>query len=96
MQFNEVDLQENIDIEEKFRLRMHHEQVMKKLDNRPQQHKVSQFLKYEKMNLLSHLYNKSLKQDKMYRDLNQLQTKSPFLGLQMEDGSVNKNFSKEL
>jgi ABC-type sugar transport system ATPase subunit len=69
---------------------------MKKLDARPQQHKVSQFLKYENMNLLSHLYNKSFKQDKMYRDLNQLQSKSPFLQMHSEDGSVNKNFSKEL
>ena len=91
-----MDLQENIDIEEKFRLRQHHEEIMKKLDARPQDRKVSQFLKYENMNLLSHLYNKSFKQDKMYRDLNQLQSKSPFMQMRSEDGSVNKNFSKEL
>ena len=72
MQFNEVDLQENIDVDEKFKKRMHHEEVMKKLDSRPQAKKVSQFLKYERMNMLSHLYNKSNKTDKVFTELNAL------------------------
>lgn len=60
-------------MDEKFIRREKHEKIMKKLDARPDQIKLKQFLKYEKMNLKSHLYNQSNKTDKMFRELNAIQ-----------------------
>ena len=68
--FNSADLDETIDVDEKFKKRAFHETIMRKLDQRPEQHKLDQFLKYEKMNLKSHLYNQVHKTDKMFRELN--------------------------
>lgn len=55
--FNTVDLDETIDVDEKFKRRVFHESIMKKLDGRNDKYKLTQFLKYEKLNLKSHLYN---------------------------------------
>jgi hypothetical protein len=42
-----VDLDETIDVDEKFKKRAFHESIMKKLDSRPDNLKLTQFLKYE-------------------------------------------------
>jgi len=67
---------------------------MKKLDSRPDDKKLQQFLKYEKMNLKSHLYNKSNKTDRMFRDLNALQSKAP-PGLMQTLASGGRNDSQQ-
>lgn len=68
--FNAVDLDETMDFEEKLSRRVFHESIMKKLAARDSERKLSQFLKYERVNLKSHLYNQSYKTDKMFKELN--------------------------
>lgn len=45
-------------------------EIMKKLESRPEQVKVKKYLDYERLNLKSHLYNETLKTEKMFRQLN--------------------------
>lgn len=68
--FNTADLDETMDVDEKFKRRAHHERIMQKLDARPDNFKTAQFLKYEKINEKSHLFNQVQKTDRMYRELN--------------------------
>ena len=68
--FNAVDLDETMDMDEKLKRRVFHDSIMRKLDARDSQRKLDQFLKYEKVNLKSHLFNQARKTDKMYREMN--------------------------
>ena len=64
-----------------------HDLIMKKLDSRPDDLKLQMFLKYEKLNLKSHLYNQTHKTDKMFRELNAIQYKPSKI-----EQSVNHSF----
>jgi hypothetical protein len=68
--FNVVDLDETMEMEEKFKARQKHEAIMKKLDARPVGYKEAQFRKYQTINEKSHMYNQQVKTDKMFRELN--------------------------
>ena len=43
---------------------------MKKLEGRPEKLKVKKYLNYERLNLKSHIYNDSIKGQKMFNQLN--------------------------
>ena len=68
--FNNVDLNETMDIDEKFKRRAIHEQLIQKLEDQPETIKLQQFLKFERLNLKSSLFINSQKTDKIFTDLN--------------------------
>lgn len=75
VQFNSADYDEALDLDEKFKKRKEHEAIMDKLKERTEEMKVKKYLTYEVVNLKSHLYNKQMKMDKMFRELNAIQYK---------------------
>ena len=50
-EFNPVDLQDHLDIDEKYKQRQKMEKVLEKFRNLPESVHISKFLKYEKLNL---------------------------------------------
>lgn len=59
-----------MDVEEKYKKRLEHEKIIEKQNGRPEALKVKKYVNYEVINLKSHLYNKQMKMDKMFRELN--------------------------
>lgn len=59
-----------MDIDEKFKARKKHQEIMNKLDTRPDQVKLKKYLDYERLNIKSHLYNETIKMEKMFMQLN--------------------------
>ena len=59
-----------MDIDEKFKAKKKHMEIMKKLDARPEGVKVKKYLDFERVNLKSHLYNEIIKTEKMFMQLN--------------------------
>lgn len=59
-----------MDIDEKFKARKKHMDIMKKLETRPEKLKVKKYLDYERLNIKSHLYNETIKTEKMFMQLN--------------------------
>ena len=90
MQFNCADYDEALDVEEKYKKRLEHEKIMEKQNSRPEELKVKKYVTYEAVNLKSHLYNKQLKMDKMFRELNAISYKPQ----RNEDGLVILDASK--
>lgn len=70
LNFNQADYNEGLDVEERYKQRQMHEQIMKKYQSRPEEIKIKKYLTYEAINLRSNLYNKKLKMDKMFTELN--------------------------
>ena len=69
-EFNPVDLEENLDIDEKFKKRQKMEIVLEKFRSLPEAVHISKFLNYEKVNLKTQMYNKSNKLDAILKHLN--------------------------
>lgn len=69
-EFNPVDLQDHLDIDEKYKERKKMEKVLEKFRNLPESVHISKFLKYEKLNLKTQIYNKSNKLDAILKQLN--------------------------
>jgi hypothetical protein len=59
-----------MDIDEKFKAKKKHMEIMKKLEARPEGLKVKKYLDFERLNLKSHLYNETIKTEKMFMQLN--------------------------
>jgi hypothetical protein len=68
--FNTVDIDETMDIDEKFKAKKKHMVIMNKLEARPEGMKVKKYLDFERLNLKSHLYNETIKTEKMFLQLN--------------------------
>jgi hypothetical protein len=69
-EFNPVDLEDNLDIDEKYKKRQKIEQVLEKFRSLPEATHISKFLKFEKLNLKTQLYNKTNKLDSILKQLN--------------------------
>ena len=69
-EFNPVDLKEDLDIDEKFKMRKKMDQVINKLRSLPETVHINKFLKYEKLNLRTQMYNKTSKVEAILKQLN--------------------------
>ena len=59
-----------MDLDEKFKAKKKHMEIMKKLEARSEGVKVKKYLDFERLNLKSHLYNETIKTEKMFLQLN--------------------------
>jgi len=75
-----------MDLDEKFKARKKHMDIMKKLETRPEQLKIKKYLNYERLNIKSHMYNETLKTEKMFQQLN---APKPLLKASDDDGLGN-------
>lgn len=69
-EFNPVDLQEDLNIDEKFKRRKQMDVVLDKLRSLPETVHIKKFLKYEQLNLKTQLYNKTSKVEAILKQLN--------------------------
>ena len=69
-EFDRLDLDEEMDIDKKFRLKQEHEKLMEKFRSLGESVHIKKFMKYEKTNAMTHLYNKNRKIDSMMKQMN--------------------------
>ena len=66
-EFDPIDLDEDMDIDEKFQKKQKHEAMCEKFRSLGEREHIKKFLKYEKTNAKTHLYNKNRKIESMMK-----------------------------
>ena len=56
-EFDPVDLMEDLDMEEKYKRKKEMEAVLEKFNKLPESEQMAKFMKYEKLNIKTKLYN---------------------------------------
>lgn len=69
-EFDPIDLVEEMDLDEKFKRKQKVEKMLEKFRNMPEQEHIKSFKKYERVNYMTQLYNKSRKIDSIMKQLN--------------------------
>ena len=69
-EFDPIDIVEHMDLDEKFKKKQQVEARQKKFRDMPESEHVKSFMKYERVNYKTQLYNKSRKIDSIMKQLN--------------------------
>jgi hypothetical protein len=67
---NQSDFDATLDIHEKLKRTKMHQEILNRIESRPDEVKVKKFLQYEKCNMKTHLYMKANKLDTLFKELN--------------------------
>ena len=65
-----LDIVEHMDLDEKFKRKQQVEAMLKKFRDMPESEHIKNFMKYERVNYKTQLYNKSRKIDSIMKQLN--------------------------
>ena len=66
-EFDKLDMDEGLDLDEKFKAKKNHEAMLKKFRELPESEHIKSFIKYERVNYKTQLYNKSRKIDSIMK-----------------------------
>ena len=69
-EFDPIDIVEHMDLDEKFKRKQQVEAMLKKFRDMPESEHIRNFMKYERVNYKTQLYNKSRKIDSIMKQLN--------------------------
>ena len=69
-EFDPIDIVEHMDLDEKFKRKQQVEAMLKKFRAMPESEHIKNFMKYERVNYKTQLYNKSRKIDSIMMQLN--------------------------
>ena len=69
-EFDTIDIVEHMDLDEKFKRKQQVEAMLKKFRDMPESEHIRNFMKYERVNYKTQLYNKSRKIDSIMKQLN--------------------------
>ena len=69
-EFDPLDIVEHMDLDEKFKRKQQVEAMLKKFRDMPESEHIKNFMKYERVNYKTQLYNKSRKIDSIMKQLN--------------------------
>ena len=89
-EFDPIDLDEEMDIDEKFEKKKVHEKICEKFRKLGDRIHIKKFQKYEKTNAMTHLYNKNRKIESMMKQMNVSNS-----NMQDEDGQQKLSFTQE-
>ena len=90
-EFDPVDIVEEMDLDEKYKRKQKVEKMLDKFRQMPESEHIKNFKKYEKINYMTQLYNKSRKVDSILKQLNT----SNSIVEKDEDGVEMIGFSKD-
>ena len=66
-EFDPIDLDEGMDLDEKYKRKQKIEKMLEKFRNMPESEHIKRFIKYERVNYKTQLYNKSRKVDSIMK-----------------------------
>ena len=89
-EFDPIDLDEEMEIDEKYKKKLKHEKICEKFRSLGEQVHIRKFMNYEKTNAITHLYNKNRKIENMMKQMN-----ITFANMQDEDGNQLMSYSKD-
>ena len=89
-EFDRNDLNEEMDIDEKYEKKKDHEKFCEKFRKLGEPTHIRKFMKYEKSNAITHLYNKNRKIENMMKQMN-----ITFANMQDEDGNQTLSYTKD-
>lgn len=69
-EFDPIDIVEEMDLDEKFKRKQKIENMLQKFRDMPESEHIKSFMKYERVNYKTQLYNKSRKIDSIMKQLN--------------------------
>ena len=69
-EFDPIDIVEEMDIDEKYKQKQKMEHMLEKFRAMPESEHIRKFQKYERLNYMTQLYNKSIKIDSIMKQLN--------------------------
>ena len=69
-EFDPIDMDEAIELDEKYKRKKKLEQMLQKFREMPESEQIKKFIKYERVNFKTQLYNKSRKIDSIMKQLN--------------------------
>ena len=90
-EFDPIDLVEEMDLDEKYKRKQKVEAMLDKFRKMPESEHIKSFKKYERVNYMTQLYNKSRKIDSIMKQLNSNNT----LVEKDEDGVEMMGFTSE-
>jgi len=69
-EFDPIDMDEAMELDEKYKRKKKLEQMLQKFREMPESEQIKKFIKYERVNFKTQLYNKSRKIDSIMKQLN--------------------------
>jgi hypothetical protein len=69
-EFDPIDMDEAMELDEKYKRKKKLEQMLQKFREMPESEQIKKFIKYERVNYKTQLYNKSRKIDSIMKQLN--------------------------
>ena len=69
-EFDPIDMVEEMDLDEKYKKKKKMEEMLEKFRSLPEAEQIKGYMKYERLNYKTQLYNKSRKVDSILKQLN--------------------------